>query len=110
MTEPTTVLAHYRAKDGHADELLRIVAGHWPVLRELGLVTDRPAEVFLLAEKETGAALVVEVFEWADAEASARAHTHPRISAVWEAMGPLCEGRDGRPSMEFPTGRRVQLP
>lgn len=109
MTEAKTVLAHYRVKPGCEDRLLRVVAGHWPVLRELDLVTDRPGEVYLLAEKGTGAPLIVEVFEWVDAEAVHRAHTHPRVSEIWEAMDPLCEERDGRPAFEFPTGRRVEL-
>jgi hypothetical protein len=58
--------------------------------------------VYLGHEKKDGAPLVIEIFEWVDSDASARAHTHPEISGVWEAMGPLCEERDGRPSMDFP--------
>jgi hypothetical protein len=103
-----TVIAHYRVRPGVEAEFLAIVEGHWATLRDLELVTDRPAEVFLGSEKGVDGPLVVEIFEWVDADASSRAHTHPRISGTWEAMGPLCEERGGRPPFEFPTMRRIR--
>jgi len=45
--------------------------------------------------------VVIEIFEWVDEDASGAAHTHPLVSEVWEAMGPLCESRDGRGPFEF---------
>ncbi len=52
---------------------------------------------------------MIEVFEWVDPEAAARAHTHPEVSEVWEAMGPLCEERGGRPRFEFPNLHEVSV-
>lgn len=44
---------------------------------------------------------------WADEDASGRAHTHPVVSGIWEAMEPLCEGRSGRSPFEFLDLRRL---
>lgn len=109
MSEPTTVFAQYRVREGHLDEFLALVGKHGPILRRLGLVTDEPTRVYLGHEKEEAAPLVIEIFEWVDEDASSRAHTHPEVSGVWEAMEPLCEGRGGRPSMEFPHLRTVNV-
>ena len=107
MSDPVTVIAQYRVRPGVEQQFLNVVADHWATLHELGLVTDRPAEVFLGAEKGIDGPFVVEIFDWVDADASARAHTHPRVSGTWERMGPMCEERGGRPPLEFPTVRRV---
>jgi hypothetical protein len=108
MSAAVTSIAHYRVKPGREDEFLAVVGGHHAVLRDLGLVTDREVEVYVGSEKGIEGTLVIEVFDWVDEDASARAHTHPRISTVWESMGDLCEARGGRPMFEFPTLRRVQ--
>jgi hypothetical protein len=107
MSDPITSIARYRVKAEKVDEFLEIVDRHWATLRELELVTDREPEVYLGTERETGGPLVVEVFDWASEDASGRAHTHPLVSEVWEAMGPLCESRDGTSSMEFLNARRL---
>ena len=108
MSEPTTAFAHYRVREGHVDEFLALVGKHGPILRRLGLVTDEPTRVYVGEDKPSGP-LVIEIFEWTGQDAVSRAHTHPEVSQVWEAMDPLCEERDGRPSMEFPHLRRVDL-
>jgi hypothetical protein len=107
MSEPITSIARYRVKPERVDEFLHVIDGHWATLRELELVTDREPEVYLGDERETSGPLVVEVFDWTGPDASSRAHTHPRVSEVWEAMGPLCESRNGTPSMEFVNARRL---
>lgn len=107
MSEATTSFNHYRVRDGRLDEFLALVAKHGPVLRRLGLITDEPIRVYVGSEKQIEGPLVMEVFEWVDSDASARAHTHPEVSQVWEAMGPLCEERAGRPPFEFPNLREV---
>ncbi len=110
MADPITAFAHYRVKEGRVDDFLALVAKHGPILRRLGLVTDQPARVYVGFEKRVEGPLVIEIFEWVDPDASGRAHTHPEVSGVWEAMGPLCEERDGRPPFEFPNLREVSLP
>jgi hypothetical protein len=109
MTEPITAFAHYRVREDRIDDFLALVAKHGPILRRLGLVTDEPTRVYLGHEKEAQAPLVIEIFEWADDDAAGRAHTHPEVSEVWEAMDPMCEDRDGRPAMEFPHLRPVSV-
>lgn len=93
--------AHYRVRKDRLDDFLALIAKHEPVLRRLGLITDEPARVYVGEEKD-GAPLVIEIFAWAGEDGSARAHTHPEVSEIWEAMGPMCEDRDGRPAFEFP--------
>ena len=107
MSETITSVAHYRVKPGSEDEFLDIIDRHTSTLRELELVTDRETEVYIGFEKGVDGPYVVEVFDWVDEDASARAHTHPRVSEMWEAMGPLCEARGGRPPFDFVNLRRV---
>lgn len=106
---PITAFAHYRVCSGREEELLELLSRHWPLLRRLELVTDAPRQVFAGREPGIDGPLVIEVFEWVSEEAVRVAHTHPEVSAVWEAMGPLCEERGGRPRFEFPMLRRVAL-
>jgi hypothetical protein len=108
MSASVTSLAHYRVKPGCEEEFLGILDSHTATLRELELVTDREVEVYLGTERGVDGPFIIEVFDWADEDAAARAHTHPRISAVWESMAPLCEERGGRPMFEFPTLRRLE--
>jgi quinol monooxygenase YgiN len=107
MSTPVTSLAHYRVKPGCEEQFLEIIDRHTATLRELELVTDRETEVYLGAERGVEGPFIIEVFDWVDEDAAARAHTHPHVSAVWESMGPLCEERGGRPMFEFPTLRRL---
>jgi hypothetical protein len=108
MSDPITSVAHYRVKPGCEEELLEIIDRHWITLRELEFVTEREAEVYLGWEQGIEGPLVIEIFDWVDEDASGRAHTHPEVSGAWEAMGPLCEARGGRPPFEFYDGRRLQ--
>ncbi len=108
MSAPITAFAHYRVTPGHLDEYLAILDAHWPLLRGLELVTDRQQEVYVGEEKGLEGPYVIEIFDWADEEASARAHQHPSVSAMWEQMGEHCESRGGKPPFEFPNLRRVQ--
>jgi hypothetical protein len=107
--KPVTTFAHYRVRPGREEELLELLGRHWPLLRRLELVTEEPGQVFVGHEPETGGPLVIEVFEWVGEEAVQVAHTHPEVTGLWEAMGPLCEERGGRPRFEFPVLRRVAL-
>ncbi len=107
MSEPITSVARYRVKRDHVEEFLDVVERHWTTLRELELVTDREADVYVGEDRDHGGGpLVIELFDWVDADASNRAHTHPLVSEVWEAMGPLCESRGNAKSMDFVNVRR----
>ena len=49
------VLTHvtYRPKKGKETELFDLVKRHWPVLKDLGLVTNEPAKVYRATDKPT---------------------------------------------------------
>lgn len=91
------VIAAYRPKPGKAEDLKALVGTHVDRLRERGLVTDR-APVAMEAEDGT----VIEVFEWASAEAIDKAHKDPVVLEIWAEFGeaceyvPICETEEGK--------------
>ena len=89
--DEVTTLVWYYPKSGRVEELIRLVAGHWPTLRRLGLATEQPAQVWRAQDKRTGEPFIVELFAWCSSEASEVAHQTPEVMAVWETMGPLIE-------------------
>ena len=80
------VIAAYRPKPGAEAELHRLVREHVPRLRALGLATDR-ASIAMKAADGT----VLEVFEWASADAIAVAHEHPEVQAMWGEFAAVCD-------------------
>lgn len=105
---PETVVCLYRVRAGREEEFTGLLKRHWPTLRELALVTEAPPRHFRGAE-QSGEPLFVEIFEWASAEASGLAHQHPEVMAIWEPMDKLTESREGRPNMEFPHVRPLDV-
>jgi hypothetical protein len=106
-----TVICTYRVKRGAEGEFRELLRRHWPTLQRLGLVTDEPSQVFeglAVKEHHDHAPFFMEIFTWKDGAWNA-AHGHPEVMAVWEPMGALCEERGGRPAMEFPHVRRLDL-
>jgi hypothetical protein len=85
MGERTIVIVAYRPKPGKETELLQLTREHVPLLREEGLATDRTAIAGLAAD-----GTVVEAFEW-EAGAIERAHTNPRVTALWERYAAACD-------------------
>ena len=96
-----TVICIYRVARGNEQAFTRLLERHWPVLHELGLVTDRRPTHYRGAEQD-GRPLFVEIFEWKASDSSDLAPKHPDVMEVWERMDKLTEVRDGRPNMEFP--------
>jgi hypothetical protein len=109
MTDAVVAIAQYRVKAGAEEQFTDVLRRHQAALQELGLITDRPIEVFLGSEKQIDGPLFVEIFEWVSADGSAQAHIHPAVTKVWESMGELCESRGGRPMFEFPNVRPLAL-
>lgn len=108
MVTPETVVCIYRVQVGREDDFQVIMERHWPVLRELALVThDRP-QCFRGSEGD-GKPLFIEIFDWSSNDASRSAHSHAEVAAIWDAMNRLTEGRDGRPNMEFPHAKRIDV-
>jgi quinol monooxygenase YgiN len=79
------VIACYTPKPGQLDALLRLVVRHVPALREQGLVTDRAPCVMRAAD-----GTILEVFEWASAEAIDQAHHNPAVQTLWAEFGDCC--------------------
>lgn len=80
------VIACYRPKPGQQDGLREAVRTHVSTLRSLGLVTNRQP---IAMEAQDGT--IVEVFEWASADAIRAAHEHPAVHRMWEAFERVCE-------------------
>ena len=83
---PRTVIACYRAKPGQDAALEALVRRHVPVLRQLGLATDRAPMLMRAADGS-----LVEVFEWTSAAAIATAHSHPEVHKMWAEFGAACD-------------------
>lgn len=96
----------YRVRAGAEREFEELLRKHWPTLHELELVTDTPSTVYR-GTNDDGSPFFVEFIEWRDAAMPGTAHALPEVAAIWEAMGPLCEARSGKPAMEFPTVEHV---
>jgi hypothetical protein len=92
-----TVVCTYRVRTASEDAFVGLLRKHGEVLRTLGFVTGRP----LVTLRQTDEPTYLEVFTWVDG-GFGQAHEHPDVLAVWEAMDPLLEERDGRPKWEFP--------
>lgn len=79
------VIVGYRPKPGCEDGLLALTREHVPILRRLGLATERPA---LAMRSKDG--VIVEVFEWQDG-AIEKAHQHPEVMAMWGRYAEVCD-------------------
>jgi len=108
MPSAETVVCLYRVRPGCEDQFAGLLARHWPTLRELGLATDARPRHYRGAEHD-GRPLFVEIFEWVDGKAADHAHQHPEVAAIWEPMDALTEAREGRPNMEFPHVRPIEI-
>jgi len=80
------VIACYKPKPGKEKALRALIVDHVPTLRRIGLVTDRQP---VLMEAKEGT--LVEVFEWASAEAIQAAHGHPAVLRMWEEYAKVCD-------------------
>lgn len=107
-SEPETVICLYRVRAGNEKEFTALLGRHWPTLHALGLATAQPPRHFRGAEHD-GAPLFVEIFDWVDGAAAGAAHEHPEVMAIWEPMDRLTETRGGRPNMEFPHVRPIDV-
>jgi hypothetical protein len=79
------VIVAYKPKSGHESGLRDCIREHLAVLRREGLATDRPP---LVMRAEDGTLL--EIFEWASAEAVEKAHTNPAVLALWGRFEEVC--------------------
>ena len=101
MAKPVFAICSYRVARGSEGDFEKLLARHWPTLRELSLATETRPQHFRGHERD-GKPIFFEIFEWVDGDAHELAGQHPDVMAIWERMDKLCEARDGRPNMEFP--------
>ena len=85
---PQVVFALYQPHEGKEADLCKILADHVPMLRRLGLATDRPP---ILVKSRNGT--LIEIFEWSTADAAGQAQHEPEVLKVWEAMGQVADLR-----------------
>lgn len=86
MNKPEVVIALYRPKDGKTKELETLVQKHFPILKEYGLTTEKDP---FIGRSSDGT--ILEIFEWANQEAAKKAHDHPAVAKIWEAMAVVCD-------------------
>ncbi len=86
MSKPEVVIAMYRPKEGKLNELETLVRKHFPTLKEYGLTTGKDP---FIGRSTDGT--ILEVFEWASNEAAKKAHDHPAVAKIWEAMAVVCD-------------------
>ncbi len=79
------VIVAYRPHAGMEEQLLELVREHLPLLKSQRLVTDRKPVVMRAADRT-----IVEVFEWQDADAIARAHENPVVQDLWQRFSEVC--------------------
>jgi quinol monooxygenase YgiN len=80
------VIVAYKPKPGKSEELKQLVASHVPDLAKLGLVTNRQPVIVEAAD-----GTIIEVFEWASAEAIQQAHSNPGVHKIWAAFNECCD-------------------
>lgn len=80
------VVVAYRPKKDGAEKLRNLVRGHHANLQAEGLVTDRTPVIM-----ESTSGDIVEVFEWASADAIEKAHTNAAVQAMWEEFATVCD-------------------
>lgn len=73
------VIAAFKPKPGKEDELKQVIADRLPLLRDLGLATDR---ISITMRSTNGT--IIDVSEWVDDAAIARAHETPEVLALWQ--------------------------
>lgn len=79
-------VAAFRPLEGKEAELMAVIAERLPILRRLGMATDR--EPINMRSRD---GVIISVSEWVDDDAITRAHSHPEVLAMWERFGACCE-------------------
>jgi hypothetical protein len=79
-------IAIYRPKKGKEKDLLKLIDEHLPILQTQNLVTNRKPIVMKAQDQS-----IIEIFEWASAEAITAAHTNPVVGKLWERFGEVCD-------------------
>ncbi len=79
-------IAAFKAKPGKDADLLNVIDDRLPLLRRLGLATER-AEIRCRSKD----GVVITISEWTDQAAIDRAHKTPEVLALWGRFAACCE-------------------
>ncbi len=79
-------IAAFKPKPGKEDDLLKVIDDRVPLLRKLGMVTDRTPIGMRSID-----GVIIHISEWVDDEAITKAHSHPDVLALWERFGDCCD-------------------
>ncbi len=79
-------IALYQPHEGQDEALRALIAQHYPTLKRLELITDRPP---IIAKAANGTYL--EICEWREEDSASKAHQHPEVAKIWEAMGQIAD-------------------
>jgi hypothetical protein len=80
------VICSYRPHPGHEDEARALMQAHVPLLRQHGLITERPVVQGAAKDGE-----LVEIFEWESVEKSRDAPAIAEIGNHWKAMSAVMD-------------------
>lgn len=80
------VMALFRPKAGGEAELLACTRDHLPLLRALGLATDRESLVLRAAD-----GTLIEIFEWRSHAAIEAAHESTEVARLWARYAACCD-------------------
>lgn len=75
----------YKPKPGKEAELMALTGEHVPLLRNLGLATDRPHIISKAAD-----GTIVEIFEWVEGGIE-KAHAEPALRPLWSRYAAICD-------------------
>ncbi len=73
------VIAVFKPKPGMEEDLKSVIASRLPLLRRLGMATDR-----VNITMRTANGTILDVSEWTDDDAIARAHETPEVLDLWK--------------------------
>lgn len=79
-------IAAFKPKPGKDADLLKVIDDRLPLLRRLGMATDR-AEV----RCRSNDGVILTISEWSSQEAIDRAHKTPEVLALWNRFWACCE-------------------
>ena len=103
-----TVMCTYFVIKGEEARFEELLEKHWPTLRKLNLVTEKPAEIYKREAAEGNC--YIEIMTWVRPDAAQEAYQKPEIKEIWGPLfDDLTEERDGRPAIEYPQVKRMKM-
>jgi hypothetical protein len=86
----------YSPRKDREQELVEMLQNNIPVMRKLGLITDREQ---ILARTKDGS--IIQLFEWKSEESQDQAMAHPVVQEMWLKVGNISEFQKPAAVAEF---------